>query len=90
MNIKHISAGLVLLAIVGIASASTFAPTVNGDNVVIAQPATDQGVNTSGDAYPVTVALPSTLTRQQVQADFREANRRSANRFSYAELVFLR
>lgn len=94
MNIKNISVGLVLAAAVGVAFAGTpypvegtFAPVNNNVHVVTE---TQAGFDSSGDAYPVDVVSKSTLTRQQVQAEYIAANRQPLKNPSYAELVFLR
>ena len=95
MNIKKLSAGLVLLTVVGAAFAdapypaeSKFVSTKTRAEVIAElQQAREQGLMVTDD-YPVPVAAKSTLTRQQVQDELKQANR--SDNPSYAELVFLR
>ena len=98
MNIKNISAGLILLSAVGATFAVTPYPVestfVTAPTHISAIPDSQQQpenrFNSIGDDYPLNVVTNATLTRQQVQAELRSANSQHMNNPSYAELVFLR
>ena len=98
MNIKKISAGLVLLTVVGAALAeapypveSKFVSTKTRAEVIAElQQAREQGLIASDYDYPVPVVAKSTLTRQQVQDELKQVNQQRSNNPSFAELVFLR
>ena len=98
MNIRNISAGLVLLTVVGAALAeapypveSEFVSTKTRAEVIAElQQAREHGLVVTGDEYPAPAVAKSSLTRQQVQDELKQANQQRSHNLSYAELVFLR